>query len=429
MGGLLDRARHALVAVIALLAIATAPAAASPPSAPVITEPGSDGAILNPADVHMEAGGFADGDGNGHSCSDWEILVAGTSEVVWQAPCAAGVLRVHIHLGDGSFVGSYAGRTELEFDGDYTLRVRFRDSAGEVSAWSQRPFRTSPAGPPGVPGAVPWAAEQPGYEVDVVATGFQLPVNVAMVPDPGDAPDDPFLYVTELYGTIKVVSRDGTVGDYATGLLNFDPIGPFPGSGEHGLTGIVVDSVSGDVFASMLYEDSSSPANPKPHYPKVVRFHSNDGGRTAATQTTVLDMFGETQGASHQISNLTIGPDGKLYVHNGDGFFTATAQDLGSLRGKVLRVNLDGTPAAGNPFLDPSDGITARDYVFAYGFRNRSAAPGAPRTPPTTRSRTAPWSTVSPVSCRVAITCGTAPTRACATSRSTTGSRRTRPST
>ena len=51
-----------------------------------------------------------------------------------------------------------------------------------------------------------------------------------------------------------------------------------------------------------------------------MRLHSNDGGLTAAPQTTVLDMAGEPQGQSHQISNLTIGPDGKLYVHMGDGF-------------------------------------------------------------------------------------------------------------
>ena len=43
---------------------------------------------------------------------------------------------------------------------------------------------------------------------------------------------------------------------------------------------------TGDVIASMVYEDTSSAATPKPHYPTVVRFHSDDGGRTAASQTT-----------------------------------------------------------------------------------------------------------------------------------------------
>lgn len=214
---------------------------------------------------------------------------------------------------------------------------------------------------------VPWTVFAPGYEVEVVATGFQLPVNIAFVPNPGSGPTDPFYYVTELYGSIKVVSRNGTISNYATNLLNYNPTGSFPGSGEQGVSGIVVDPVSGDVFASMLYDSAPSSG---PHYPKVVRFHSNDGGRTAATQTTILDMVGEEQGQSHFISNLTIGPDGKLYVHMGDGFFTAMALNLDSFRGKILRMNLDGTAATDNPFYNASNGINSRDYIFAYGFRN-----------------------------------------------------------
>src|SRR4030095_7978726 len=78
-------------------------------------------------------------------------------------------------------------------------------------------------------------------------------------------------------------------------------------------------------------------------------------------------MVSEAQGQSHQISNVTIGPDGKLYVHMGDGFQTDTALDLDSFRGKILRMNLDGSAPGDNPFYDASDGIHARDYVFAYG--------------------------------------------------------------
>ena len=60
-------------------------------------------------------------------------------------------------------------------------------------------------------------------------------------PAPGPSADAPLFYVTELYGSVKVVPRNGTVSDYATDLLNFDPTGAFPGSGEKGVTGIVVD--------------------------------------------------------------------------------------------------------------------------------------------------------------------------------------------
>ncbi|MCP3918935.1 MAG: hypothetical protein GY711_25595 [bacterium] len=213
---------------------------------------------------------------------------------------------------------------------------------------------------------LPWVTQQPGFQVEVVASDLQLPVNIAFVPNAGPNPDDPFFYVTELYGTIKVVARDGTVSDYATNLLNYTPSGAFPGSGEQGLTGIAVDPLTGDVFASMLYAGVPS----SQHYPKVMHFTSNDGGRTAATQTTILDMNGETQGQSHQISTVTMLPDQTLLVHNGDGFIASNARNLDSYRGKILRLNLDGSAPTDNPFYDAGNGINSRDYVYAYGVRN-----------------------------------------------------------
>ncbi|XVJ60598.1 MAG: PKD domain-containing protein [Tepidisphaera sp.] len=216
---------------------------------------------------------------------------------------------------------------------------------------------------------VPWAVRQRGYRVETVASGFQLPVNIAFVPNPGTLPNSPFYYVTELYGAIKVVTRDGTVRNYASNLLNFNPTGNFPGSGEQGVAGIVVDPTNGDVYATMLY--SSVPGQEAaPHYPKVVRFTSTDGGLTAATQTTILDMAGETQGQSHQISTITLGPDLRLYVHMGDGFDAARSTDLTSFRGKILRMLRSGAAATDNPFYNAADGITARDYIFSLGVRN-----------------------------------------------------------
>jgi glucose/arabinose dehydrogenase/PKD repeat protein len=485
----------------------------TPPATPVVTEP-RVGRLVNAEDVHMECDPFSDADpGDGHLCTDWEIWTVSPPERVWFTSCIQGVERLHTHLGDGIFQGSYANRLELLPDTAYRLRVRHRDTSGDAatewSAYGERLFTTGPqsqifaletedvvaspaptwettagapvdlptaATPPGLtlesgtgdlllglwgspgagnavedpaglpahtavrvrlsagslggplvlpetdltfatpegtvhtvylpavsvpPGAdayywvsdagstyagtavqtlpdfsvlvrgnpVPWRATQSGYRVEVVATGFQLPVNIAFVPNPGDAANSPLYYVTELYGAIKVVTRDGTVHDYANNLLNFNPTGNFPGSGEQGLTGVVVDPSNGDLYATMLY--SSVPGQEAaPHYPKVVRFTSTDGGLSAATQTTILNMTGETQGQSHQISNISFGPDGKLYVHMGDGFDAARAQDLASFRGKVLRMNRSGTAATDNPLYNAADGITARDYVFAYGVRN-----------------------------------------------------------
>lgn len=360
----------AITFVVAGLAAGAPAAEAAPPATPTIIEPSTDRELVSPADVHMEANGYSDPDGNHQGCSDWSIWTATPAERIWQANCVLTPLNVHIHLGDGEFVGSYAGQRTLNDDTDYVLHVDFHDSTGAVSPEATRPFRTYPPNPPGDP-EHPWVVEQPDYEVQKVAGGLQLPVDIAFVPHPGRDPGDPLLYVTELYGGIKVITRDGHVGNYATNLLNFNPTGDFPGSGEQGVTGITVDPKSGDVFASAVYEDSASSESPKPHYGEVLRFHSTDGGLTAHTRQRILNLFPDPTGASHQISNLTIGPnDGKLYVHVGDGLVTPNlALSLHSFLGKILRVSLNGTPPSSNPLYDGPP-YTASDYIAAEGFRN-----------------------------------------------------------
>ncbi len=220
----------------------------------------------------------------------------------------------------------------------------------------------------------PFVAMQPGFVVEEVGADYRLPVNIAFVPNPGSEPDDPLYYVTELYGSIQVVRNDGTKVTFATGLLDYNPTGPISGTGEQGLTGIAVqrDAVNSEIYhlyVGMLW-DNGSPPGGLVHFPKVERITSVAGGLSMASRTVLLNMQPETQGQSHQISNITIGPDGKLYVHNGDGFNASTAQNLDLYRGKVLRMNLDGTAPTDNPFYNAGNGITARDYVFAYGLRN-----------------------------------------------------------
>jgi glucose/arabinose dehydrogenase len=360
-----------------------APTRNLPPRAPLITEPSAEGVVISHADVHMETAPFSDPNpGDTHRSSDWQIRRRDTGEIVWRAEgltTTAG--KVHVHFGDGRFVGSLAGKSELLPNTDYKLRVRHRDASGasnSYSAWSIRNFRTTKVVTPPPTGA-DWVADQAGYKVEQVPLKYapgegalKLVVNIAFVPESlhRTAPGDPLFYVSELYGKVRVVTNDYTVRTFASDLLNYDATGPFPGSGEQGLTGLVIDPNSGDLFASMLYDDN--PADTvRNRFPKVTRLRSTDGGLTASSRTDILRMPGEQQGQSHQVSNLSVGPDGKLYVHNGDGLGTPqTALDMNSYRGKVLRVNLDGSAPGDNPFYNAVDGINATDYIYAYGLRN-----------------------------------------------------------
>ncbi len=215
---------------------------------------------------------------------------------------------------------------------------------------------------------VPWVVRESGYEVELVAGGFQLPVAVEPVPEPGPDPDSPILYVAELYGNVRVITRDGTVSTYAENLLNFDPLGDFPGSGERGLADLAFDPESGDLFVTLPYHPEGSGGGA--FAPRVLRLVSSQDGHEAVAQEVVLDLPGEWIGPSHQISNISLGPDQRLYVHIADGNCIECARNLDSARGKIIRLEMSGEPAADNPWYDASDGITARDYVFAAGFRN-----------------------------------------------------------
>lgn len=346
------------------------------PAAPVIVEPLANGQVVSGFDVHMEVNPnrYSDPDGDPHRSTTWRVRESVGGPVVWQAVAVTDPLsRVHIHQGDGRFVGPLSAATSFPPDRGYVLEVTYTDARGEASATARRAFVTAPAAAP-VPGAGTWIVRE-GYALEPAATegAFRLPVNIAFVPNPGPGANAPLYYVAELYGSVKVVTRGGAVSTYATGLLDYNPSGPFAGSGEQGLAGLAVDPATGDLYVGMLWNagaPDSARGGAGRHYAKVERLRSGDGGRTVAVREHVWDSRPETQGASHQISNLSFGPDGRLYVHMGDGFDTASARDANRYRGKVLRMNADGSAAADNPFYNAGDGISPRDYVYTFGHRN-----------------------------------------------------------
>lgn len=352
------------------------------PATPVIIEPFAEGQTTGTFDINMQTdpGQYFDADGHAWAATDWKIRETAGGTTVWELPytSAPPLTFYRVDFSDGQFVNSLAGKTELNYSTNYQLVVRYRDSNNEVSAEGVRNFTTAGPTQP-VPNAGQWLV-RPGYALDVVQTGMRLPVNITFVPNPGPNPTDPLYYVNELYGSIQVVLRNGTKQTFATGLLDYNPQGPISGSGEQGMTGLAVqrDTVNPNIyhlFVGMLWDNGSPPAAPN-HYPKVERLTSTVGGQTLNTRTLLLNMQPETQGQSHIISNITIGPDGKLYVHMGDGFDSATALNLDQYRGKVLRMNLDGTPVAtgdpagANPLYNAGDGINSRDYIYTYGHRN-----------------------------------------------------------
>lgn len=72
-------------------------------------------------------------------------------------------------------------------------------------------------------------------------------------------------------------------------------------------------------------------------------------------------------GRGHYGHRLAFSPDGHLFITSGDRQKFDPAQDMNSNLGKILRLNDDGTPAAGNPWADRG-GVAAQ--IWSLGHRN-----------------------------------------------------------
>ncbi|GLC89080.1 PQQ-dependent sugar dehydrogenase [Lysinibacillus piscis] len=124
---------------------------------------------------------------------------------------------------------------------------------------------------------------------------------------------------------------------------------------EAGLLGFVLApdfSTSNMAYAYYTYEDSEGQFN------RIVTLQL--ANNVWQEKALLLDRI--PSGTYHHGGRLKIGPDGKLYATAGDASQREIAQNLQSLGGKILRMNLDGSIPDDNPFPN--------SYVYSYGHRN-----------------------------------------------------------
>jgi aldose sugar dehydrogenase len=197
-------------------------------------------------------------------------------------------------------------------------------------------------------------AAAPALDVSVVADGLDHPWDVAQAPDGT-------LLVDERGGGLTAVLPDGTVQDVAADF------GDLFATGETGLMGLLLD----------------------PAFEQNRRFYTCQGrqdgdGRSIAVVAWTVDPAWRTatrvadpllggipvneRSGRHGGCRLRLDPTGAMLVGTGDNAVTENPQDLGTLAGKVLRIDpATGAPAAGNPFADRPG---AAAYVWTYGHRN-----------------------------------------------------------
>lgn len=187
------------------------------------------------------------------------------------------------------------------------------------------------------------AAAQTPFEFEPVAR-FERPWAVAALPQGG------FL-VTEQAGRLRHVAADGEVSDIEGAPAVTD-------AGQVGLHDVALapDFASSSMVYLTWVDGQGGGA-----------LHLGRGRldleRGLLDGLEVLWQATPSGGNGHPGAIIAFGPDGYLYLSSGDRQLGAPAQDLADHRGKILRLNGDGAPAAGNPFPEAPT-------IWTYGHRN-----------------------------------------------------------
>jgi len=176
---------------------------------------------------------------------------------------------------------------------------------------------------------------------EVIAENLEVPWSIEIM---GET-----FYVTERPGSIVKIEK----GEVERQTVELEQ--SLSTASEAGLLGFVLApdfSESNLAYAYYSYEDNSGQFN------RIVTLRLDDG--IWREEDLLLDLI--PSAPWHSGGRLKIGPDGKLYATTGDASDAEIAQDLNSLGGKILRMNLDGSIPSDNPYPD--------SYVYSYGHRN-----------------------------------------------------------
>ncbi len=198
------------------------------------------------------------------------------------------------------------------------------------------------------------------FAISEVAT-FEEPWAIAF------APGTTMLFVTEKAGTVKVL--DTSNGQ--TGTVAGAPEVAYAGQGGLGDVAFLPAEAEGPLNGRTIYLSWAEAGADDTRGAVVGKGTLACMGVDACAIEGLAVIWRQTpkvEGRGHYSHRISISPDGEhLYIASGDRQKMQPAQDTANTLGTIVRLNLDGTPAAGNPLAE-TGGASAE--IWSWGHRN-----------------------------------------------------------
>ena len=280
--------------------------------------------------------------------ADWKKRVAASKFAKYEQFGAAG--KGHICLQDHGNLVSYRNIKIRKIDGetspnpiDGTLKLKAAPAFGDLK-WSN------------------WSP--------VTDNGRVQPFRPIVITNAGDGSKR--LFVATQRGVVHSISAGGSESNVYLDIS--DRVSYNDRQNEEGLLGLAFHpkyKENGQVF---VYYTTTE----KPHVSIISRFTVSDDPNKAKADSEVELMVIPQPYWNHNGGTIAFGPDGYLYVALGDGGAGndphKNAQNLGTLLGSILRIDVDSTDGdqqygipQDNPFVGKKG---ARPEIYAYGLRN-----------------------------------------------------------
>jgi glucose/arabinose dehydrogenase len=206
-------------------------------------------------------------------------------------------------------------------------------------------------------------------KLEKIAEGLHSPVAAAFSPEG-------LMLVCEQTGQIRVIENN-ILSDQAFLNLESKLVKLSGAYDERGLLGIALHPE----YASnkKFYVYYSAPSNEKgsDHQSVIAEYKVSTDPMIADALSERIILTIQQPESNHNGGDLKFGPDGYLYIGVGDGGGagdrhgeTGNGQDLNTLLGKILRIDINTDKNYSVPNDNPFLGKAAKPEIWAYGLRN-----------------------------------------------------------